>query len=168
MNVFIGNWVVSYKGLVSTQDLRRVQESNVSVVKLEETSYWDSIHLVEVQKCDAETQLFLAIHSVSTKYPYIIAGGADGVITVATERIIVFIDINAAKVLKEIALASVFFFAKWQNEKLIIITEVGIIMYDNSFNMIQNICTDVIERFQFDGNTLTYAMSSKMCKIKLE
>lgn len=160
MNLLFGDWIIKVIGKVSKSDLERMVTRNVPIIAVGEESYWEEISLLFVNSTNGDAKFWIAIYSENNINPYIVCHIDRDRLVIGFNQKLVIIDLNVHKILIEKELYGNFQFAKYVENMLFILSEIGIFILDNENHEIFNQPTDVIESFIFSGNLLIFKTHS--------
>jgi len=167
MNLNINDSIVTVMGKISKSDLNRIAENKSQVViTLGEDSYWENIFLIQIYHINSDLLFWIAIFTETNIGPSIIPG-INNCIVIGFNKKIVFINTNNAKIMSEKDLTGIFFYAKYFDNKLIIITETGILILNEDLNEIFSQFIDVVINFKFIKNLLICKTHSGLFELDL-
>lgn len=167
MNILFGGWIVKFVGLSSKLDLDRIRINNGEILILGENFYGEDIFLLHVRSVNEITNFWVALYSYSGTIPSIIVGDEDNYMTIGYNQKVTVINLPVKRNEIDIELPHNFIFSRYLGKKLVVIYEVGILIFDENYKEVLNQPTDIIESFEFIENKLICNTSSGTHKVSL-
>lgn len=155
MNLLFNNWIIKMVGNISKSDLDRILTHDNIVLSLGEDSYWEKIFFLNIDSVIDNSRVLVPVFFGGSIEPSIMINGNNQLL-IGFNRKIVLIDLDMQQVIIEKELPHNFIYAKYVGDKLVVIFEIGIVIFNSKYQEIYNQPTDVIEKFEFLGNRIIY------------
>jgi len=127
---------------------------DIKIITVGEESYWEEISLLFVNSTNGDSNFWIAVYSENNINPNIVCHVNRDRLVIGFNQKLAIIDMNIPKILIEKELYGNFQFAKYTENMLLVLSEIGIFILDNENHEIFNQPTDVIESFMFSDNLL--------------
>jgi len=161
VNVIFDNWVIRLVGKVSKYDLKKIFENNETAILLGDDTYWTEAFLLCVKSFTNDVEFLVAVCSDIVLEPSIISHKKNDLLIIGFNNDIVAIDLNIAKVASSKQLGSPFYFAKFIENRIIVITEIGVFALTDELKEIFYQPTNLVESFRFMENELIIITESE-------